>query len=103
MEWQVTLPCLPAMVPVVRRLARGLITDCPRTDDAELILSELSGNTVRWGVGALSITLAVREGWSRSAISSQLTVWFLARVPGQGLLDRLLLPNGFTGPRQLAG
>jgi len=64
-EWQVTLPCLPAMVPVVRRLARGLITDCPRTDDAELILSELSGNTVRWGVGALSITLAIREGWLR--------------------------------------
>ena len=69
MEWQVTLPCLPAMVPVVRKLARGLITDCPRTDDAELILSELSGSTVRYGVGALSISLAAQEGLVRLEVT----------------------------------
>jgi anti-sigma regulatory factor (Ser/Thr protein kinase) len=63
------LPCLPSMVPVARRLARGLLADCPRTDDAELVLSELAGNTVRYGRDAITVSVTTGSGWARLAVT----------------------------------
>ncbi len=69
MEWQVTLPCFPSMVPVARRLARGLMANCPRLDDAELVLAELSANAVRYGSGEITVSVKATSGWARLAVS----------------------------------
>jgi serine/threonine-protein kinase RsbW len=68
-EWQVRLPCLPSMVPVARRLARGLMANCPRLDDAELVLAELSANVVRYGVGEITVTVEAGSSWARLSVS----------------------------------
>ncbi len=69
MEWQVTLPCLPSMVPVARRLVRGLLPDSPRIDDAELVLAELVGNAVRFGSGELTIGVSTAAGLARLVVT----------------------------------
>jgi serine/threonine-protein kinase RsbW len=53
------------MVPVARRLARGLMADCPCVDDAELVLSELAGNAVRYGGGEMTISVTAGARWAR--------------------------------------
>jgi hypothetical protein len=68
-EWQVTLPCLPSMVPVARRLARALLADCSRLDDAELVLGELYANAVRYGRGEITVSVVTQPGWARLAVS----------------------------------
>jgi anti-sigma regulatory factor (Ser/Thr protein kinase) len=41
------LPGFSSMVPVARMAVRNLLSDCPRVDDVELIISELATNAVR--------------------------------------------------------
>jgi anti-sigma regulatory factor (Ser/Thr protein kinase) len=68
-EWQVTLPCRPSMVPVARRLVRGLMPDCPRLDDAEQVLGELAGNMVRYGSGEMAISVTSSDGRARLVVT----------------------------------
>ena len=63
------LPCLPSMVPVARRFARGLMPDCPRLDDAELLLSELVTNAVAYGGGDLTVRVTAGAGRARVEIT----------------------------------
>lgn len=72
---------LPSMVPAVRAFVRGLLHECPRRDDAELIASEFAANAIRHTPsggpgGHLLVTVTVRPGWARVAVSDAGTgVW----------------------------
>jgi anti-sigma regulatory factor (Ser/Thr protein kinase) len=47
-EWYVSLPGIPAMVPVARRLARAALHGNPVSDDALLVITELVTNSVKY-------------------------------------------------------
>lgn len=74
MEWSQSYPGLPAMVPAIRAFVRGLLDGSPRVADAELVASELAGNSLRHtssgGVGGeLFIAVAMRPGWARISVA----------------------------------
>src|SRR5690348_491572 len=47
LDWRISVPGVPALVAVARRLVRFALGDCPRRDDLELITSELVTNAIR--------------------------------------------------------
>lgn len=62
------------MVPAIRAFVRGLLTDSPRRQDAELIVTELATNSLRHTPsgapgGELSIAVTLRPGWARIAVA----------------------------------
>jgi len=72
MEWTQTYPGLPSMVPAIRAYVRGLLNGAPVSRDAELIASELAGNSIRHtrsgNGGQITVTLTTRPGWARIAV-----------------------------------
>lgn len=46
-EWHVSLPGVPAMVPVARQLARTALNGNPVSEDALLVITELVTNSVK--------------------------------------------------------
>lgn len=74
METSVTFPGLPAIVPSARRFVRGILGDSPRTEDMELIASELIGNAILHSPsgqdgGQFTVTVRTGDGWARVEVS----------------------------------
>ena len=92
MEWTQTYPGLPFMVPAVRSYVRGLLNGSPKQADAELIASELVGNAIRHTPsggpgGQVAITVAIRPGWARIAVSDAGTGEWTRPTPAEALGD----------------
>lgn len=72
MEWSQTYPGCTSMVPAARAFVRGMLSDSPRQRDAELIASELVGNSMRHTPsgdgGEVTVTVAVEPGRARIAV-----------------------------------
>ena len=69
MEWSQTYPGLPSMVPAARAFVRGMLAHTPRWGDAELITSELVGNSLRHTAsGEVSVTVEVEPGRARISV-----------------------------------
>ena len=72
MEWSQTYPGCPSMVPAARAFVRAMLADCPRWRDAELIASELVGNSLRHTAsgdgGEITVTVEVESGHARIAV-----------------------------------
>lgn len=71
-----TLAGQPSSVLQARRALRGFLGDTPRTDDAELIVSELAANAVRHSAsreqdGEFEIRLEAKIGWLRIEVIDQ--------------------------------
>lgn len=67
---EIVFPGLASMVPVVRHAVRELLPDCPRLDDAQLVVSECVTNAVlhsRSGQadGAFRLVVESKPGWLR--------------------------------------
>lgn len=90
METSVTFPGLPAIVPSARRFVRGILADSPRSDDAELIVSELAANAIMHSPsgqdgGEFTVTVHTEPGWARIEVSdSGAGEW---SAPAGGTLD----------------
>ena len=74
MEIAVTFPGLPAILPSVRKLVRGILADSPCADDMELIAAELASNAIRHspagrGGGEFTVTVRTGPGWARIEVS----------------------------------
>lgn len=74
METCVTFPGLPAIVPSARRFVRGILADCPRADDLELIAAELISNAILHSPsgehdGEFTVCVRTGEGWARVEVS----------------------------------
>jgi anti-sigma regulatory factor (Ser/Thr protein kinase) len=70
METSVTFPGLTAIVPSARRFVRGVLADSPRSDDMELIASELVSNSLRHTPaddpdGEFTVTVRTGPDWAR--------------------------------------
>lgn len=70
-----TLPGTPASVPMVRRLLREALPDCPRADDLMLALTELTTNTVAHSAngqgGSFTVRLRTTQHWARIEVTDQ--------------------------------
>lgn len=74
METSVTFPGLPAIVPSARRFVRGILAGSPRSDDMELIASELASNAILHTPsghdgGEFTVTVRTGPGWARVEVS----------------------------------
>ncbi|KAB2348359.1 ATP-binding protein [Actinomadura rudentiformis] len=74
MEWTLTYPGLPAMVPAARAFVRAMLEETPRAEDVELVTSELVANSLRHTPAGLSggtftVAVTVRHGWARVAVT----------------------------------
>ena len=92
MEWSQTYPGLTSMVPAIRAYVRGLLAGSPRRDDAELIASELAGNSIRHTPsggrgGQLTISVETRPGWARISITDAGTGDWTRLTPAEALGD----------------
>ncbi|MFG2085129.1 MULTISPECIES: ATP-binding protein [unclassified Spirillospora] len=72
MKWSQTYPGRPCMVPAARAFVRGMLADSPRGRDAELIASELVGNSLRHTAsgdgGEVTVTVEVEPGHARITV-----------------------------------
>jgi serine/threonine-protein kinase RsbW len=70
----IDLPCTAAQVATARRFVDGVLTDCPRVDDAVLLVSELAGNVIRYSPaghgGQFTVRVEVKTGWLRIEVSA---------------------------------
>jgi len=70
----VDLPCTAAQVATARRFVTGLLEDSPRRDEAELLVSELAGNAVKYSPsqfgGKFTVRLQRKSGWTRIEVIS---------------------------------
>ncbi|GAA1545738.1 hypothetical protein GCM10009678_30490 [Actinomadura kijaniata] len=74
MQWTMTYPGLPSMVPAIRAWVRAMLTCSPRRDDAELVIAELVANSLRHTPsgqpgGEVTVTVTVRDGWARVTVA----------------------------------
>lgn len=74
MDWSLTFPGLPAMVPATRVFVRGLFASTPRADDAELVAAEFAANALEHTLsgasgGSFTVSVMVELGWGRIAVS----------------------------------
>ena len=70
MDWRVSVPGVPAVVGIARRLVRAALDGSPRADDAELIVSELVTNAIRHTPSgdtdaSVSVRITHGPGWAR--------------------------------------
>jgi serine/threonine-protein kinase RsbW len=74
MDESIDLPCTPAQVATARRFTAAVLADCPRGDDAELLVSELATNAVRYSPsrhgGRFTVRIQVKAGWTRIEVSA---------------------------------
>jgi anti-sigma regulatory factor (Ser/Thr protein kinase) len=73
-DWRISVPGVPAIVAVARRLVRAALQHSPRCDDIELVTSELMTNAIRHtpsGEAGSVVTLRIRgrEGWARVEVA----------------------------------
>jgi anti-sigma regulatory factor (Ser/Thr protein kinase) len=73
-DWRISVPGVPAIVAVSRRLVRAALENSPRRDDIELVTSELMTNAIRHtpsGEAGSLVTLHIRayEGWARIEVA----------------------------------
>lgn len=73
-DWRISVPGVPAIVAVARRLVRAALEHSPRCDDIELVTSELMTNAIRHtpsGAAGSLVTLRIRgrEGWARIEVA----------------------------------
>lgn len=72
MEWSQTYPGSASMVPVARAFVRAMLDDCPRQRDAELIVTELVANSLRYTPsgdgGEVTVTVTAEPGRARIAV-----------------------------------
>ena len=74
LDWRVSVPGVPAIVGITRRLVRAVLGDSARLDDIELVASELVTNAIRHtpsGRTGSLLTLRIRStaGWARIEVS----------------------------------
>jgi anti-sigma regulatory factor (Ser/Thr protein kinase) len=71
LDWRITVPGVPALVTVARRLVRSALDGCPRRDDVELVTSELVTNAIRHtpsGAAGSVVTLRIRAAAGRARV-----------------------------------
>ncbi|MFB9838019.1 ATP-binding protein [Actinoallomurus acaciae] len=73
-DWRISVPGVPAIVAVARRLVRAALEHSPRCDDIELVTSELMTNAIRHtpsGKAGSLVTLRIRgrRGWARIEVA----------------------------------
>jgi len=66
-----TLPGLPSAVPEARALAREFLGGSPRSEDAELIVSELATNAVLHAHGEFALALELAPGSLRIEVTDR--------------------------------
>jgi anti-sigma regulatory factor (Ser/Thr protein kinase) len=74
LDWRISVPGVPAIVAIARRLVRSALWDSRRLDDIELVASELVTNAIRHtpsGRTGSLLTLRIRgtAGWARIEVS----------------------------------
>ena len=74
LDWRISVPGVPAIVAIARRLVRAALWDSRRLDDIELVVSELVTNAIRHtpsGRTGSLLTLRIRgmAGWARIEVS----------------------------------
>jgi anti-sigma regulatory factor (Ser/Thr protein kinase) len=74
LDWRISVPGVPALVAVARRMVRAAFDGSPRRDDIELVTSELMTNAIRHtpsGRGGSLVTLRIlgRAGWARIEVA----------------------------------
>lgn len=76
LDWRISVPGVPAIVAVARRLVGAALGDSPRRDDIELVTSELMTNAICHtpsGESGSLVTLRIRTrpGWVRIEVSDR--------------------------------
>jgi anti-sigma regulatory factor (Ser/Thr protein kinase) len=76
MDWSQTYPGIPSMVPAIRAFVMGLLDESPRRDDARVIASELTTNSLRHtpsgdAGGEITVAVSTGDGWARIAVTDQ--------------------------------
>jgi hypothetical protein len=70
---EVTLPGVPASVPVARCVARDILDGCPRTDDRTLAVTQLAANAIAHSASGQGGTFRVRvrtaARWARVEVA----------------------------------
>lgn len=74
LDWRISVPGVPAIVAIARRLVRAALWESRRLDDIELVASELVTNAIRHtpsGRTGSLLTLRIRgtAGWARIEVS----------------------------------
>jgi anti-sigma regulatory factor (Ser/Thr protein kinase) len=74
LDWRISVPGVPAIVAIARRLVRAALWDSRRLDDIEIVASELVTNAIRHtpsGRTGSLLTLRIRgtAGWARIEVS----------------------------------
>jgi two-component sensor histidine kinase len=71
----VTLPGVPASVPIARRLIRETLAGCPRAGDLMLAVTELVTNSLRHSAsgegGSFVVRLRTGPGWARIEVTDE--------------------------------
>src|SRR5882724_11397708 len=96
MPESITLSGLASRVPLARHTVGRILQDCPRRDDAELIVSEYAGNAVRHSRsrdgGVFQVVVDLKPGWLRlevidgGALPADRAAWGADDEFGRGLL-----------------
>lgn len=82
-RWSISVPGVPAMVPVTRLFVRAFLAGNPLAGDAELITSEYATNAIRYGAagegGTIRVTVSTGPGLVRIEVSDHAAPGGLAR------------------------
>ena len=74
MDESIDLPCTAAQVATARRFTAAVLAECPRSDDAVLLVSELAGNAVRYSPSRhgdrFIVRIQTKAGWIRIEVTS---------------------------------
>jgi serine/threonine-protein kinase RsbW len=76
LDWRISVPGVPAIVAIARRLVHAALDGCPRRYDLELVTSELMTNAIRHtpsGETGSLVTLRIRAsaGWARVEVTDR--------------------------------
>jgi anti-sigma regulatory factor (Ser/Thr protein kinase) len=76
LDWRISVPGVPAIVAIARRLVHAALDGCPRRYDLELVTSELMTNAIRHtpsGETGSLVTLRIRTsaGWARVEVTDR--------------------------------
>jgi anti-sigma regulatory factor (Ser/Thr protein kinase) len=72
-RWSISVPGVPAMIPVARLFVRAFLEGSPLADDAELITSEYAANAIRHTAagegGTLQVAVSAEPGLVRIEVT----------------------------------
>jgi serine/threonine-protein kinase RsbW len=85
-ETGMEFPARPEYLREAREYARGLIPDCPLTDDIVLCVSELAANAIQHTLsgrpgGVFSVRVVSVNGWVRVQVQDQGGPWRIMTQP----------------------